>query len=148
MSSADRDLMEEEVILLISSAKAKNIDVSIWLTEDENNGMIIAPDFNSKLISLGLIVGMGEENEKKNKLDYAISEVSLRKILAICGKGEDSSGDLLIDVSQFLNICSMKHSKNEMNDSVANSFTGYRLNDSVEMLVTGALNLLGTYLSL
>ena len=148
MSSADRDLMEEEVILLISSAKAKNIDVSIWLTEDENNGMIIAPDFNSKLISLGLIVGMGEENEKKNKLDYAISEESLRKILAICGKGEDSSGDLLIDVSQFLNICSMKHSKNEMNDSVANSFTGYRLNDSVEMLVTGALNLLGTYLSL
>ena len=121
MSEENNEEMSEEIILLISSAMLKNIDVSVWLSEDRTAGRCIASDFNSKLISLGLIVGMGEDGDKKSKLDHAISESSLGKILAICGKGVDSLGEPLIDVSQFLRICEKSIQKSPQSTSYASS---------------------------
>jgi hypothetical protein len=137
--SATEGHFGDEVTLLISSAKAKNIDVSVWLTEGENDGKIIFPEFRSKLISLGLIVAMAEDGDKKSKLDYATSEVSLKRILKICQKGEDSLGVALIDVTLFLQIVDkdqLLNTRTQFSDDmvgVRTSLSDYPLNDSVEL---------------
>jgi hypothetical protein len=137
--SANEGHFGEEVALLISSAKAKNIDVSVWLTEGGDDGKIIFPDFSSKLISLGLIVAMGEDGDNKSKLDYATSELSLNSILKICQRGEDSLGVALIDVSQFLQIVDknlLLNTRTQFSDDmvgVRTSLSDYPLNDSVEL---------------
>jgi hypothetical protein len=136
MSYRDSDVLYEEVVLLISSAKCKNIDVSVWLTEDGSDGTITSPDFNSKLISLGLIVGMGEDCDKKTTLDYATSDSSLGRILSLCGRGFDSYGTPLIDVSHFLKICDRMLTAS-INKSLTNSLLEYPLSDSAEIHVIG-----------
>jgi len=140
--SANEGHFGDEVTLLISSAKAKNIDVSVWLTEGGNDGKIIFPDFSSKLISLGLIVAMGEDGDNKSKLDYATSEVSLKSILKICQKGQDSLGMALIDVTLFLQIVDknqLLNTRTQFSDDmvgVRTSLSDYPLNDSVELHYT------------
>lgn len=128
----------EEVLLLISSARSKNIDISVWLTEDGSDGRISVPDFNSKLISLGLIVGMGESSAKKSKLDYATSDTSLGRILILCRAGKDSNGVTHIDVSKFLRICD-KMLTSSINDSIVTSLSDYPLSVSVETDIAGIL---------
>ena len=130
------DRLCEEVVLLISSAKCKNIDVSVWLTEEGSDGKITAPDFNSKLISLGLIVGMGEDCDKKGKLDYATSDTSLGRIHCLCYGGEDSNGTPYVDVTEFLHLCS-KMLTTSINQSILTSRSVYPLADSVEILAIG-----------
>ena len=134
MIDSESDQIATEVLLLISSARLKNIDVSVWLTEDGNDGMTVAPDFNSKLISLGLIVGMREDGDKKNKFDHAISDSSLQMILSICGRGVDSLGEPLIDVTHFLRLCNRRLSKDSAADK---SFLEYPSNDSADLMLTG-----------
>lgn len=134
MIESESDQIAEEVLLLVSSARSKNIDVALWLTEDGNHGITVAPDFNSKLISLGLIVGMREDGDKKNKLDHAISDSSLRKILTTCNRGVDSLGEPLIDVTHFLRLCDRSLSKNA---AVDKPFFEYLSNDSADMRLTG-----------
>lgn len=128
----------EEVLLLISSARSKNIDISVWLTEDGSHGRISVPDFNSKLISLGLIVGMGESSVKKGKLDYATSDTSLGRILILCRAGKDSNGVTLIDVSKFLRICD-RMLTSSINDSIVTSLSEYPLSVSIELDIAGIL---------
>ena len=130
----------EEVVLLISCAKSKNIDISVWLTEDGSDGRIAVPDFNSKLISLGLIVGMGESSLKKSKLDYATSDTSLGRILILCRAGKDSNGVTLIDVSKFLKICD-RMLTSSINDSIVTSLSDYPLSDSIELDIAGIVSL-------
>ena len=128
----------EEVLLLISSARSKNIDISVWLTEDGSDGRISVPDFNSKLTSLGLIVGMGENSVKKSKLDYATSDTSLGRTLILCHAGKDSNGVTLIDVSKFLRICD-RMLTSSINDSIVTSLSEYPLSESVELDIAGIL---------
>ena len=132
-------------MLLISSAKSKNIDISVWLTEDGSDGKVAVPDFNSKLISLGLIVGMGESSVKKSKLDYATSDTSLGRILIICRAGKDSNGVALIDVSKFLKTCN-RMLTSSINDSIVTSLSDYNLSDSVEMDIAGTFSLVSSRL--
>ena len=136
MPFTGNDRLCEEVVLLISSAKCKNIDVSVWLTEEGSDGKITAPDFNSKVISLGLIVGMGEDCDKKGKLDYATSDTSLGRIHSLCYGGEDSHGTPLVDVTEFLHLCS-KMLTTSINQSILTSRSAYPLADSVEILTIG-----------
>lgn len=131
----------EEVVLLISSARSKNIDISVWLTEDGSDGKVAVPDFNSKLISLGLIVGMGESSVKKSKLDYATSDTSLGRIHILCRAGKDSNGVALIDVSKFLKTCD-RMLTSSINDSIVTSLSDYPLSESVESDVAGTSSLI------
>lgn len=93
-----------EVALLIAAATAKGIDVSIWLTDLPGISLIPATDFNTKLTSLGLAVGIHESWEAKRELDLATSKSSLRTIFSLCGHFSSEGNVPLIDVSLFLRL--------------------------------------------
>jgi hypothetical protein len=58
-----------DVALLIASAIGKGIQPSLWLTEQIDAGIRPFNDFSSKLISLGLAVGIQEDKDTKTELD-------------------------------------------------------------------------------
>ena len=93
-----------EVALLIAAATAKGIDVAIWLTDVPGLSVVSAADFNTKLTSLGLAVGIHESWEAKRELDLATSKSSLKTIFSLCGHFSTDSGSPLIDVSLFLRM--------------------------------------------
>jgi hypothetical protein len=93
-----------EVALLIAAATAKGIDVSIWLTDLPGISVIPAVEFNTKLTSLGLAVGIHESWEAKRELDLATSKASLKTIFSLCGHFSTESGEPAIDVSLFLRL--------------------------------------------
>jgi hypothetical protein len=105
MTSRKVDKLGIETALLVASARAKGIDVSIWLCETPHNKLIPVPDFNSRFISLGLAVGIQEDWETKRELDLATSSSSLASILTVCGEGVNESGAPLINVHNFLCLC-------------------------------------------
>jgi hypothetical protein len=94
-----------ETALLVASARAKGIDVSVWLSESPEFAIVPAPDFNSRFISLGLAVGIQEDWETKRELDLATSAASLATILAVCGAGFNEEGVPLLNVHSFLCMC-------------------------------------------
>ena len=94
-----------ESALLVASARAKGIDVSVWLCESPKRKLIPVPDFNSRFISLGLAVGIQEDWETKRELDLATSPASLSSIIAVCGEGFNEAGTPLINVHNFLLLC-------------------------------------------
>ena len=93
-----------ESALLICSAMGKGIDVSVWLTEGGGvGGKIVASDFNTKLTSLSLVVGVEEDIDTKGELELAVCKSALKTIAEACGKGKDrATGEVLIDVGMFL----------------------------------------------
>ena len=93
-----------EVALLIAAATAKGIDVAIWLTDMPGISTIPATEFNTKLTSLGLAVGIHESWEAKRELDLATSKGSLKTIFSLCGHFCSESGVPMIDVSLFLRL--------------------------------------------
>jgi hypothetical protein len=99
------DTLGIETALLVASARAKGIDVAVWLCESTKQKLIPVPDFNSRFISLGLAVGIQEDWETKRELDLATSPASLSSIIAVCGEGFNESGAPLINVHLFLCLC-------------------------------------------
>jgi hypothetical protein len=99
------DSLGIETALLVASARAKGIDVAVWLCESNKQKLIPVPDFNSRFISLGLAVGIQEDWETKRELDLATSPASLSSIIAVCGEGFNESGAPLINVHLFLCLC-------------------------------------------
>jgi hypothetical protein len=93
-----------EVALLIAAATAKGIDVAIWLTDVPGITVVPAAEFNTKLKSLGLAVGIHESWEAKRELDLATSKTSLKIIFSLCGHFTAESGTPVIDVSFFLRL--------------------------------------------
>ena len=93
-----------EVALLIAAATAKGIDVAIWLTDVPGITVVPAAEFNTKLKSLGLAVGIHESWEAKRELDLATSKSSLKTIFGLCGHFTTESGTPVIDVSFFLRL--------------------------------------------
>lgn len=104
----DMESLGLEVALLIASARGKGVDVNVWLTVNENDGKIPVLDFNSKLISLGLTVGMEEDWDTKRELEIATSKASLNSILSICAAGIDEEGINIINVKYFIELCDEK----------------------------------------
>ena len=94
-----------ETALLVASARAKGIDVSVWLSENAEHPLTTVPDFNSRFISLGLAVGIQEDWETKRELDLATSAASLATVLDVCGAGFDDQGVPLLNVHSFLCLC-------------------------------------------
>lgn len=100
--------MQLDIALLIASATAKGINPSLWLTEQADAGVRPFNDFTSKLISLGLAVGIQEDRDTKKELDHATSKTSLRLIYRLCKAGTDENGILLVDVALFLMLCNRR----------------------------------------
>jgi hypothetical protein len=99
-----------ESALLVASALGKGINVSVWLTENGGpDGKIPAPDFNAKLVSMGLVVGVEEDWDTKRELEAATAKSALKNIAEVCGKGKDkSTGVELIDVKFFIDVAQAK----------------------------------------
>jgi hypothetical protein len=97
-----------EIALLVASARAKGINVSVWLSESVDNKVVPVADFNSRFISLGLAVGIQEDFETKREIDNATDAMSLASIATICSAGYDSTGVPLIDVHMFLMLAQAK----------------------------------------
>lgn len=95
-----REVLGEEVVLLISVAKSKGIDLFVWFGEDAGSKLITS-EFNNKLTSLSLVVGVEEDQKTKRVLEIATSSKSLKQIKTICGVMDGSS----IDVQKFLYLC-------------------------------------------
>ena len=97
-----------DTALLIAAATAKGISPSLWLCENVDPGVRPFSDFSSRLIGLGLAVGIQEDRDTKKELDHATSKASLRTIYRLCKAGKDSNGVLLVDVGLFLRLCNLK----------------------------------------
>ncbi len=94
-----------EVALLIAAATVKGINHTMWLQDDPSVTSVPAEEFNTKLTSLGLAVGIQESWDAKRELDLATSKASLKNIFSLCGSF--SSSDVpMIDVSLFLRLAS------------------------------------------
>jgi hypothetical protein len=104
----DLESLGLEVSLLVASARGKGIDVNVWLTANENDGKISVLNFNNKLISLGLTVGVEEDWDTKRELEVATSKASLNSIFSICAAGIDEEGINLINVKYFIELCDEK----------------------------------------
>ena len=111
--SSAADKLNMEVALLVASAIGKGINVSVWLTEGGGvDGKSSAPEFNAKLTSLSLVVGVEEDMETKRELEQAIGKSSLQNIAEVCGKGKDKkSGAVMIDVAFFMAVAQAKVSR-------------------------------------
>lgn len=98
--------LKMEIPLLIASASAKGIDVSIFLSENVNGGKVPLSDFNNQFVSLGLTVGMGEEWDTKSEIEIATSSSSLKDIESMFGQEIDkATGKKLVNVTAFLSCC-------------------------------------------
>lgn len=118
------DKLSLEIALLIVSAMNKGIDVSVWLGESIDLGRLPVADFEDKLISLALTVGIEEDIETKKELDIATSKASLATAIEVCSCGESASLTPLVNVTVFLNLCQSKVDKymrdlEGMNDEIA-----------------------------
>ena len=102
------NLLGIEIALLVASARAKGIDVSVWLSESPGNKVVPVSDFNSRFISLGLAVGIQEDFETKREIDSATAAPSLASIATICSGGYDAIGVPLLDVHAFLLLAQAK----------------------------------------
>lgn len=105
------DKLSLEIALLIVSAMNKGIDVSVWLGEAIDLGKLPIADFEDKLISLALTVGIEEDVDTKKELDVATSKPSLATAVEVCSCGGSASGAPLINVTLFLNLCQAKVDK-------------------------------------
>jgi protein XRP2 len=119
-----------EVSLLIASAIAKNIDVSTWFNEGGFKGKLPVLDFNTKLISLSLIVGMEEDWETKRELEVAVSSVSLKTIQHLCSSGVDKAKKPYIDVTKFITLCKTKLAE-EMGEEFDDSDNINKVDDTI-----------------
>ena len=112
LGSAEADSSSNEIgldtALLIAAATAKGINPALWLSENVDAGLRPFSDFSSRLISLGLAVGIQEDRDTKKELDHATSKASLRAIYRLCKAGKDGNGVLLVDVGLFLRLCNLK----------------------------------------
>ena len=96
-----------EVALLIAAAKGKGIDVHIWFGAQED-GLLQCTQFNSKLISLGVVVGFQEDWETRRELELATSKRSLREVQKLCLTSRVGSEEPLIDFNMFIRLCEEK----------------------------------------
>jgi hypothetical protein len=97
-----------EIALLVASARAKGIDVTVWLSESAPNHIVPVSDFNNRFISLGLAVGIQEDFETKREIDFATSASCLTSIATICSAGFNSQGEPLVNVHMFLLLTQAK----------------------------------------
>jgi protein XRP2 len=94
-----------EVALLIAAATVKGINHTLWLQDSPASSAVPAVEFNAKLTSLGLAVGIQESWDAKRELDLATSKASLKNIFSLCGYFSND-GVPMIDVSLFLRLAS------------------------------------------
>lgn len=94
-----------EVALLIAAATVKGINHTMWLQDDPAVSAVPAVEFNTKLTSLGLAVGIQESWDAKRELDLATSKASLKNIFSLCGFFSND-GTPMIDVNMFLRLAS------------------------------------------
>jgi hypothetical protein len=97
-----------DTALLIAAATAKGINPALWLTEQIDAGVRPFSDFYTKLVSLGLAVGIQEDRDTKRELDQSTSKANLRTIYHLCRAGKDQNGVILVDVALFLRLCNLK----------------------------------------
>lgn len=96
--------LDIEIALLMTSAEAKGINVALWLGEGGNGGHIRFCDFSNKFYSLGQVVSVHEDDQKKGELDKATSAQSMQLIENLfCVDGSEE-----IDIGHFINTCKQK----------------------------------------
>ena len=114
----------ETAVLVSSYAVKRGVNVKVWLSEELNDGKMLAEEFNRKLTNLASLVGMGGEadDDRRDELEQSVHKASLRIITDLCG--HSSSEKMRVDVRMFLEMCDRKiYAQRFQNEEVLNSNT-------------------------
>lgn len=106
------DKLKIETAMLIVTAEAKSIIPARFLSGDESEGRPVSvADFSDKIVNLGLLVGVSEDEETKRDLEAGTSKTAVNIVASLFSITSDEFDGQAIDVAMFLKACRAKVDK-------------------------------------